>query len=207
MTETIFTIGHSSHELDHFVDLLKLHKVSTVCDVRSKPYSRRNPQFNSGELKNFLFGNGISYVFLGRELGARSEDPSCYVDGKVEYERLAKTELFRTGLQWVREHISKSRLVLMCAEKDPLECHRTILVSRSLSALGIAVDHILENGQLESQASLLQRLLSRFYKDHETDLFRSRDEIIQDAFAIQSARIAFEANEEDRALETWSHFG
>src|SRR5687767_4120005 len=135
MTPTLFTIGHSSHELDHFVDLLKRHNVSTVCDVRSKPYSRRNPQFNSGELRNFLFGNGISYVFLGRELGARSEDPSCYVEGKVEYERLAKTELFRTGLQWVREHSSESRLVLMCAERDPLECHRTILISRSLTAL------------------------------------------------------------------------
>jgi uncharacterized protein (DUF488 family) len=207
MTYTVFTIGHSTHDLDYFVGLLKRNEVRTVCDVRSKPYSRRNPHFNSGELKNFLFGHGISYVFLGRELGARSEDPSCYVDGKVEYERIAKTELFRSGLQWVLEHLSGHRLVLMCAEKDPLECHRTMLVGRSLIAQGIAVDHILENGKLESQACVLERLLGRFYKDHETDMFRSRAEMIEDAYAIQSARIAFEANDDDRTLETWSNVG
>jgi uncharacterized protein (DUF488 family) len=207
MTETIFTIGHSTHDLDHFVDLLKRHNVSTVCDVRSKPYSRRNPQFNSGELKNFLFGHGISYKFLGRELGARSEDPSCYIDGKVQYDRLAKTDLFRMGLQWVCERMSKQRLALMCAEKDPLECHRSILVGRSLIALGIAVDHILESGTLESQVCVLDRLLSRLYKDHETDMFRSRYEMIEDAYAIQSARIAFEANKDNQELETWSHVG
>jgi uncharacterized protein (DUF488 family) len=207
MTNTIFTVGHSSHDLDHFVDLLKRHNVSAVCDVRSQPYSRRNPQFNSEQLKNFLFGHGISYVFLGRELGARSEDPSCYLDGKVQYDRLAMTDSFRFGLQSVRENMGKQRLALMCAEKDPLECHRAMLVGRSLTALGIAVNHILENGQLESQARVLERLISRLYKDNETDMFRSPAEIIEDAYAIQSARIAFDENNDGRNLKTLGRAG
>jgi len=206
MTETVFTIGHSSHDMDYFVGLLKRHSVSVVCDVRSKPYSRRNNQFNSGQLRNALFGHGISYIFMGRELGARSDDSSCYVNGKVEYQRLAETEPFRTGIQWIREHICENRIVLMCAEKDPLECHRTILTSRSLVALGITVHHILENAKLESHNSAIERLLSRVYKDPETDMFRSRAEMVEDAYAIQSARIAFETDE-PQELEIWTQIG
>jgi uncharacterized protein (DUF488 family) len=207
MTNTIFTLGHSSHHLDHFVDLLKRHHVTAVCDIRSQPYSRRNPQFNSGELRNFLVGHRISYAFLGRELGARSEDPSCYLDGKVQYDRLAMTDSFRIGLQSIRENMSKQCLALVCAERDPLECHRAILVGRFLTALGIAVNHILENGELESQARVLERLIGRLYKDNETDMFRSPSEIIEDAYAIQSAKIAFDENNDARNLKTWGRAG
>lgn len=208
MSDVVLTIGHSTYDLEDFVELLKQHRVSAVCDIRSQPYSRRNPQFNSEALKRFLLGDRISYVFLGRELGARSEDPSCYIDGKVQYDRIAKTDLFQIGLQSVREQVRTHRVALMCAEKDPLECHRTILVGRYLDALGIVVDHILETGELESQERALDRLVRRLYKDHENDLFRSPAEMIEDAYAIQSARIAYEETRSDREIETvGSHFG
>jgi uncharacterized protein (DUF488 family) len=96
MLQTVFTIGHSTHSETRFIDLLQLHHITAVCDVRSKPYSRRNPQFNREDLKETLDDNGIAYVFLGKELGARSQDAACHDGGKVQYERLAQTELFKT---------------------------------------------------------------------------------------------------------------
>ena len=144
----IFTIGHSTHPLDKFIRLLERHDITAICDVRSSPYSQFNPQFNQQELKAGLQERGIKYVFLGEELGARSDDPSCYRDGKVQYDLLAKTELFKRGLERVCKGSEEYRIALMCAEKDPLECHRTILVSRELNKEGLAVEHILADGHV-----------------------------------------------------------
>ena len=142
MQQTVYTIGHSTHLRDQFLDLLSMHSITAVCDVRSTPHSRINPQFNRKEIKAALQAQDIAYVFLGKELGARSEDPACYDHGKVRYDCLARTDLFRKGLQRVQDGTKRFRLVLMCAEKEPLKCHRTILVARHLYALGIAVQHI-----------------------------------------------------------------
>src|SRR5580704_10880407 len=101
MQDTVFTIGHSTHEQGHFIDLLGQHGITALCDVRSKPYSRMNPQFNREELEQALLAHDIAYRFLGKELGARSDDPACYEEGKVQYTRLAQTELFRHGLKRV----------------------------------------------------------------------------------------------------------
>ena len=76
MPEAVFTIGHSTHALERFIDLLKLHGITAVGDVRSKPYSRAHPQFNREGFEHLLRQSGIAYLFLGRELGARSDDPS-----------------------------------------------------------------------------------------------------------------------------------
>jgi len=84
----MYTIGHSTHPLEYFIGLLSRHGITALCDVRSKPYSRINPRFNRESLKKSLEESRISYLFLGRELGARSEDPHCYQGGKVQYDRL-----------------------------------------------------------------------------------------------------------------------
>src|ERR1700674_3398382 len=150
MQEVIFTIGHSTHPQKRFIALLLQHGITALCDVRSKPYSRVNPQFNREELKESLRERCIKYVFLGKELGARSEDPMCYENGKVQYDRLAHTDLFRRGLERVQNGMKDYRLALMCAEKEPLECHRTILIARHLADLGFDVQHIHADGRLES---------------------------------------------------------
>ena len=191
MSEPIFTIGHSTHQLHHFIGLLRQHGITALCDVRSIPYSRVNPQFNRETLKRALQQSGIVYVFLGKELGARSEDPSCYVHGKVQYECIAKTELFRKGVERVREGTKRYRIALMCAEKDPIECHRAILVARQLDALRLPVEHILEDGSLESHEHALSRLL-RQLKLSDADMFRSLQEMIEDAYRIQGERIGYE---------------
>ena len=191
MQDSVFTIGHSTHPQERFIALLHQHGITALCDVRSTPYSRVNPQFNREDLKEALRRSGIKYVFLGKELGARSEDPAFYEHGRVQYDRLAHSDLFRRGLERVQEGMKKYRLALMCAEKEPLDCHRTILVARHLAALGFDVRHIHADGKLESHADALSRL-ARMLNLPEHDMFHSREELLADAYRRQEERIAYE---------------
>jgi uncharacterized protein (DUF488 family) len=186
----IFTVGHSTHELERFLKLLDRSEIEAVADVRSMPYSRRQPQYNREAIKATLKAAGVKYLYLGEELGARSQDPECYVDGRVQYGRLAQTDLFIEGLERVADVSAKKRLTLLCAEAEPLECHRGILVSRELSMNGFDVSHILGDGRLETHDDAMSRLLRQF-KLPDGDLFRSRDEILDEAYAKQERRIAY----------------
>jgi uncharacterized protein (DUF488 family) len=191
MPHPVFTIGHSTHTVEQFVGLLQQHGVSAVGDVRSMPYSRLNPHFNREEMDRFLRGCGIAYVFLGKELGARSQDQSCYQQGRIRYDLLARTDLFQRGLNRVCEGIEKYRLALMCAEKEPLECHRTILVSRHLAARGLEVRHILPDGSIEPHVETLRRL-AHLLKMPDMHLFLSAEELVAEAYLRQEDRIAYE---------------
>ena len=186
----VLTIGHSTHPLEAFVALLKRHGVTALADVRSAPFSRFNPQYNKDALERGLKAEGITYVFLGRELGARSDDASCYENGRVQYARLARTELFRRGIERVIRGAQEHRIALMCAEKEPLECHRTLLVARALEDLGVPVEHILADGRLEAHGEAMLRLLDLVGVPRK-DLFRSRQELLAEALARQEARVAY----------------
>lgn len=155
----IFTVGHSNHSTEQFVSLLKRHGVTAVADVRSFPFSRRFPNFNQSPLKNSLGSEEISYVFLGEQLGARPRDPECYVEGKARYELIAETEAFATGLERIYKGAKHHQIALMCAEQDPITCHRAILVCNHLKNAGLDIKHILKTGDLEPHEHLEQRLL------------------------------------------------
>jgi uncharacterized protein (DUF488 family) len=155
----LFTIGHSNHSIEAFIALLLQHGVTALADVRSHPYSRYLPHFNQTQLKTALLDVGIRYVFLGRELGARPSDPTCYVDGKALYERIASTELFSQGIQRILKGAETYTIALMCAEKDPITCHRAILVGQRLREFTLDINHILRNGNLETHQHLEERLL------------------------------------------------
>jgi len=189
--QMIYTIGHSNHTIDHFLDLLSQHQITAVADVRSSPYSRSNPQFNRETLRQSLAEQDIRYVFLGHELGARSKDRSCYDRGKVVYARLAASSLFQEGLRRLEAGLDGFRIAVMCAEKDPLECHRTILVARQLAAHGVDVGHILVSGSLEMHADAIARLRRRV-KIPESDLFRNDETLSDAAYELQEQRIAYE---------------
>ena len=188
---TILSIGHSTHTIERFIELLRTHAVEVVADVRSSPHSRLNPQFNRDDLKKSLKCAGIRYVFLGKELGARSDDPSCYVGSKVQYELLATTKLFQEGLKRLIEGANSYRVALMCAEKDPLHCHRTILVARELLKHDIAVCHILDSGELEQHSHAMARLMAEL-KVSSQDMFRSEEDGINEAYAMQAKKIAYD---------------
>jgi uncharacterized protein (DUF488 family) len=202
MLDTLYTIGHSNHPIERLIALLRQHGVTAVCDVRSRPYSRYNPHFDREALKAALETAGITYVFLGKELGARSDDPACYLYGKVQYTKLAQTTLFQAGLQRVRDGMKTYTIALMCAEKEPLDCHRTILVSRQLAAAGIDIQHIHEDGRLESHADALVRLAQSLkLRESQLNFFRSSEDLLADAYALQEKRIGYDSVAEARALE------
>lgn len=194
MNSDIFTIGHSTQSSTQFLQRLKRHAITAVADVRSAPYSRHNPQFNREELRNTLKAEGIRYVFLGKELGARSDDECCYVNDKVQYRLLAQTNLFRAGIARVVEGAESFRIALMCAEKDPLDCHRTILVARELVKLGRNVKHILADGSLETHSHAMSRLINQLGFSGQ-DMFRSAEETINEAYDKQADRIAYDRKE------------
>lgn len=187
---TVLTIGHSNHPFERFIEMLSRHAVTVVADVRSAPYSRIHPAYNREALEQALEQRGIEYVFLGRELGARSEDRSCYKDGRVQYRKLTRTALFRIGLQRVITGSDTHHLAVMCAEGEPLACHRTVLVGRELEAVGVSVGHIHPDGHLESHGDAMERLLTRFGLN-DPDLFRTRQDLIETALALQEERIAY----------------
>ena len=155
----IFTVGHSNHSSEKFLSLLKQHGVTAVADVRSFPFSRRFPHFNQSPLKESLGSEEISYVFLGEQLGARPKDPECYVEGKARYELIASTEAFATGLERICKGAKQHQIALMCAEQDPITCHRAILVCKHLKNVGLDIKHILKTSDIESHEHLEQRLL------------------------------------------------
>jgi uncharacterized protein (DUF488 family) len=195
----IYTIGHSKHPIDQFIALLQPHGIDALADVRSTPYSRFNPQFNKEKLQTALAAAGICYVFLGEELGARTKDPSCYdEEGRVSYAKLAQTELFRKGIERLLTGMQQHRIAIMCAEREPLDCHRTILVSRELERAGVPVTHILHDGALEPHTQLMTRLAADLNLVG-TDLFRTPDELIEDAYEKQGTRIAYVRTEKPPA--------
>ncbi len=187
----VFTVGHSTQPLEQFIGLLKRHEISAIADVRSAPYSRHNPQFNRESLRESLKQEAISYVFLGKELGARSDDECCYVHERVSYQKLSETDLFRAGIKRVIDGAKKYRIALMCAEKDPLDCHRTILVSRELVRDGVAVTHILQTGALESHDAAMTRLIDQLGIGAE-DMFRPREAAVELAYDRQGQLIAYD---------------
>ena len=155
----LFTIGHSNHTIEDFITLLQTHGVTALADVRSHPYSKYLPHFNQKLLKASLSDVGISYVFLGKELGARSNNPDCYVDGKAVYEKIASTKEFNDGIQRILQGTKNYNISLMCAEKDPITCHRAVLICQHLRESGLDINHILKNGDLETHYNLEERLL------------------------------------------------
>ena len=185
----LFTIGHSTQSWEQFLELLLRHRIEAVGDVRSNPYSTRLPQFNREILDRAFRHARIRYVFLGDELGARRAEPECYVEGVARYDRIAQTPAFRAGLQRVRTGSARFRLALMCAEKDPLDCHRTILVCRQFRN-DLDIRHILGDGTVEAHTDAEIRLLGE-ERVPTDDLFTSREELIASAYDRRGTKIAY----------------
>lgn len=191
----IFTIGHSDHAIERFIELLREHGVTALADVRSQPYSRFHPQFNREPLRACLKAAGVHYVPLYEELGARRTEAQCYAaDGKARYDLIAKAPLFQAGLRRVRQGAEQHRIALMCAERDPITCHRTILVCRHLKPLGVPIAHILQDGQLETTAEMERRLLDAAGV-YGGDLFTGEAEALERAYDVQGERIAYARDE------------
>jgi uncharacterized protein (DUF488 family) len=194
----LYTVGHSVHPIEHFVELLKLNEIEAIADVRSSPYSKFTPQFNREFMKESLKKASIRYVFLGDELGARRSEPECYENNKVIYSKVARLPSFRQGISRLLEGTEKMRVAIMCAEKDPLTCHRTVLVAHFSRDLFSDALHILEDGNIESRHEADLRLL-REYKLEKEDFFSPYAERLALAYSKRAEKIAYEENDEQIA--------
>ena len=200
----ILTVGHSNHKADVFLQLLVRHGVDEVVDVRSAPYSRYASQFNHDALRDTLEDVGIGYAYLGGELGGRPADRSCYdPDGRVRYDRVADTEQFDDGIRSVIRAADERHVALLCTEKEPLECHRTLLVARALAERGVAVQHILADGALESHGEAMTRLVEAHKLPPEGDMFRTREDVILEALERQARKFAYVGEKPPAGRDEW----
>jgi len=190
----LYTVGHSDHELPDFLALLARYELNAVVDVRSRPYSRLHSQYNRESLIETLKPLNIKYVFMGQELGARRSEPESYQGNQAKYELIRRLPAFHAGLARIRKGVHSNRITLLCAESDPLSCHRAILICRELRSDPMEILHIREDGSLESTSEVEARLL-RHCGLVNAHLFRDRAELIEQAYDRQSERIAYVADE------------
>ena len=197
---TLFTIGHSNHTLEKFIGLLKQHHITAIADVRSIPFSRFNPHFNREALEASLRRANISYVHMGQQLGARRDEPECFVGKQANYELVAQLPSFRAGIDRLLAGSQHQRIALMCAEKDPITCHRTVLITRAFRHAAITVTHILDSGQIESAAAAEERMMDAT-QTPRADLFQSKEDLINAAYTKLGKELAW-VNESDDAANT-----
>lgn len=197
---TLLTIGHSNLTWEAFEALLRGAGVTALADVRTSPWSRHTPQFSKTALTERLRQADIAYVYLGDALGGRPARPSLFRDGVADYERMAEEPAFREGLDRVCKGAENHRIVLMCAEKHPLDCHRCLLVGRRLAERGVQVAHILADGQIEPHAVTEANLLVAASLDQE-DIFESRDDRLDRAYRQRGRKVAFAEEVEPAEVE------
>ena len=155
----VYTIGYGARSLEAFLAVLKSYEIGYLIDVRSAPYSKFKPEFSRREMEAAVQAAGIRYVFMGESLGGKPDDPDCYEDGKVMYERVREKAFYRQGIERVHAAYEKRlRVVLMCSEGKPEQCHRSKLLGETLVAASIPVVHIDENDETRTHAEVIDRL-------------------------------------------------
>lgn len=156
----IYSIGHGTRKMEDFIAALESFGIRYLADVRSRPYSRFNPQYNRNALKDSLESHGITYVFMGDMLGGRPSDPGCYnTSGKVDYEKVKTKDFFRLGIQRLKTAWEKDiSIAVMCSESKPAECHRSRLIGEVLAVNAIPLQHIDEKNRLRTQAEVRQEI-------------------------------------------------
>ncbi|MHB8656282.1 MAG: DUF488 domain-containing protein [Terriglobia bacterium] len=193
--KSLFTIGHSNWELPSFIKLLKKSGVELLVDVRSRPHSSRFPQFSQPGFEALLEADGIAYLFLGEELGGRPDDPDAYrPDGVVDYRARRKSYAFGAGVERLVKELEKHSAALMCAEEDPLECHRFLMICPELVAMGIQPLHIRKGSLMETHGAAENRLLASngFGSVARDTLFPElRSDALEKACTLQAEKFAF----------------
>lgn len=157
---TIYSIGHGNKKIEDFINELKSFSIHFLLDIRSKPYSKWNPQFNQAQLKIELEKNDITYVFVGDVLGGLPDDKSCYnYDGKVVYDLIKEKDFFKEGLKRLTTaNEKKINLAIMCSESKPEECHRSKLIGQELLKKDVTLKHIISNKKIKSQQDVMNEL-------------------------------------------------
>ena len=205
LKKEILTIGHSTHTMEYFTDLLKKFDVTCVVDVRSVAASRYNPQFNKGYLETFLKNKKILYLHFDKEFGARQTDHRVLdKDNKVDFEKVQESAAFKNGVKRLEQGLTQGyRIALMCSEADPLDCHRFVMITARLKDNGFLIQHIMKDQTLVDNAELETALLMKFAKKLPQPTIFEPDitpEIqLKAAYKLRNKQIAWSPDKDDEA--------
>lgn len=196
----LFSIGHSNIAEQQFLALLRGAGVTSIADVRSVPHSRFYPWFSQKQLSASLAAADIGYAAMGDTLGGRPRDDGLYRDGVADYEAMAARPEYAAGLGRLLDAVARSQVCVLCAEREPLDCHRCLLVARSVGERGLTVGHILHDGSIEPHAETEQRLLAPSGYGDDRDLFASgQHERLAAAYRRRGHAVAFRRKATTRA--------
>lgn len=200
----VFTIGYTSFEIDKFIQILKKFNITCLIDVRSFPKSSYYKYFDDNNLSRLLKENNILYRNYKEEFGARQENKDFYnKDGYLDFNVFANSEQFNQGIDKIKKAQAMGYVVcLMCAEKDPINCHRTILIARNLDKKGFEVEHILATQETCSQKDIDKRLLDDFFPNRQqislfADNNLSEEEQIEKSYQLKNQEIGFKLEGEE----------
>ncbi len=198
MDRILLSIGHSQHKVDYFIDMLKNHNVNYILDVRSTPYSQFAANYNKENIRSILQDNGIEYAFMGNYFGARPMDSTLYSPaGYLDFEKVVTSSRFKKGFESVVKGVEQGyRIAFMCTEKDPIECHRAILVTNAFYKAGYLIEHIMPDNTIQTQKDLNDRLLDMYYADrNQLSLFASEnlsdEQCLIEAYRKQNEKIGY----------------
>jgi len=193
----IYTVGHSTHPVEVFHDLLKTYSINCLVDVRSVAASSYNPQYNKEPLSDFLEAHNIMYMHFAEEFGARYTDPDLLdEEGKVDFELVRKSWSFKNGVERLWLGIAKGyEIALMCSESEPFDCHRFSMISIALEKDGFDVKHILKDKTIKTNAQLESQLLKKYEKKiPQPDMFQpniSLEDQLKAAYRLRNKEIAY----------------
>lgn len=190
MSDIICSLGHSNLSYEKFAQLLAHADVTAVADVRSAPFSKYAPWFNQKELKTSLGESGLSYAFMGDQLGGRPNSPDLFQNGVADYPAMARVSAFKDGLNRLMHGLKRHRIAVVCSERDPLHCHRCLLIGRELTAQGIEMHHIHSDGKRETQREAELRLLQE-ENLAEDDLLWPLPERLSEAYSRRNKQVAY----------------
>lgn len=194
MAESLYTVGHSTHSIEYFMEMLLEHKVNCIVDVRSLPASRFNPQYNKKALARSLEDHGIIYLHMPEEFGARlTERRLLDENGKVDFEKVRRSKKFASGIDTISKRIwDGDTIALMCSEADPITCHRFAMISPALKHFEIL--HILKDKTTVTQEELEHKLIQQYaHKLPQATLFEmpTRENVVEAAFKALNKEIGY----------------
>ena len=196
----IYTIGYSGFDIEDFIMVLKKYKINALVDVRSNPSSRIYQDYNKIYLREHLNKNNIIYRNYKGEFGARQEDMQYFTDGYLDFSKYVKSEMFLNGIKKIEEGMKRGYIfALMCAEKDPSTCHRSILVARKFHDLGYSVKNILSDGSYELQEDIERKLVEKYFPNRDQlSLFSdimSWESMVNKSYGYRNAEIGYRIEE------------
>lgn len=187
---TLYTIGYSSYDISHFISILKKQQIEALVDVRSIPYSKFAPDYNTDNIKKLLENNSIYYLNFGDGLGARTKIEECYKNNIAQYSLISETPKFKEYTKRIISGLEKFNIVLLCAESDPLKCHRDIMICRYLKKYINNISHILQNEIIEDNKQTEIRLLKEYHLEQE-DFFSNYIDRLNEAYDLRSNEIQY----------------